>query len=475
MKILARLVQLVLSATLLISCKERAFNSSETKFYGTDSRLGVLKYKGVLHYKPYSDTNLQRVKLEAEKLSSNPDVEFRYNWASDGIVGQLRSQINFLFSAFKDHPFYENKPAVISNKPKVRIISVQALNEKGEYDVHYSFEDKIVLHEKLVGNQKKYVHLSFYLPREVRDIYDLGCVGGCYFQNGKRKSTIKNLCTDENYNDESDYWYFWNPFKKGAKNQNCPLRKRNLIKVQGKVNLVSSTKRTYPLYQKMYAPGKEVKIVLLVGVDEKLRRLDDLGRQSFDDTYKALISGGRFKEDRAQSGDQRSEIHRYLTAERGQGTQVSLEMFLVNPNEGRFLDLADWAMKNADVFIYDGHSGLGEHLKIKVFKDYLERSKFSLPKNLYQVFYFNGCSTFAYYNEDFYKAKSDRSNIDIVTTSVGATFDTGSPTDVSFINDILDGDSWQTIIDNIYKVDPSQSALTHVNWDEDNPVVQPLQ
>jgi len=43
--------------------------------------------------------------------------------------------------------------------------------------------------------------------------------------------------------------------------------------------------------------------------------------------------------------------------------------------------------------------------------------------------------------------------------------------DVAFLKSIATGQrpSWQTILDNIRKAEGSDSALSHVNGDEDNP------
>jgi len=163
---------------------------------------------------------------------------------------------------------------------------------------------------------------------------------------------------------------------------------------------------------------------------------------------------------------------------------VELDMYVVDPNRDvadpkrpdyfGFPDKAVTGMRESDVFIYDGHSGLGGYLSVgRLFA----RRKHTLPTEKYQVFFFNGCSTFSYYNSDYFELKQTEEdivgskNLDIVTTSIGALFDNGAGNDSMFIRAFAAGDqpSWQEIIDRIYNVAPEGSALTHVNGDEDNP------
>src|SRR5690606_19807601 len=130
----------------------------------------------------------------------------------------------------------------------------------------------------------------------------------------------------------------------------------------------------------------------------------------------------------------------------------------------------------ADVFIYDGHSGLGGYLYVDRFADDLNRP-LKLDPNKHQIFYFNGCSTYAYYNGDYFDLKKTAEDptgskkLDIITTSIGALFSIGARHDVTLIKALVDGErpSWQEIMDATYRVSPEETALTHVNGDEDNP------
>ena len=152
------------------------------------------------------------------------------------------------------------------------------------------------------------------------------------------------------------------------------------------------------------------------------------------------------------------------------GIDFQIDMKLIDPNTDSFVKKAKSALENSDMFIYDGHSGLGGYLYVDRFEDTLG-SPLNLPLDKQQIMYFNGCSTYSYYNTGYFEAKKGTEHLDVLTTSVGAVFSIGARHDVKLIEHITSGrrPTWQKIIDDIYKVSPEETALTHVNGDEDNP------
>jgi hypothetical protein len=151
-----------------------------------------------------------------------------------------------------------------------------------------------------------------------------------------------------------------------------------------------------------------------------------------------------------------------------------LKMQLFNPNDrSMLLDLGKKALKHADIFIYDGHSGLGGYF---AFENFFKQNN-GLPRDKYQVLFFNGCSTFSYYNTDYFEGKKSNidplgyENLDIITNGIGAAFTIGAGTDSILLRELLSGDkkSWVAILDEIYRVDPETTALTQINGDENNP------
>ena len=64
--------------------------------------------------------------------------------------------------------------------------------------------------------------------------------------------------------------------------------------------------------------------------------------------------------------------------------------------------------KTADIIEYEGHSGLGANLSLKK----LEIKR--LSKKKYQLYFFNACSTYKYFNNEYLKAKGGSKNLDII-------------------------------------------------------------
>ena len=85
------------------------------------------------------------------------------------------------------------------------------------------------------------------------------------------------------------------------------------------------------------------------------------------------------------------------------------------------------SLSSASVVIYAGHSGLGEYLSPEAI---YRRSglKLNLPKERYQILFFNGCNSYPYYNLEYFAKKSTEQdpngtkNLDIITNGLPTYF-----------------------------------------------------
>src|SRR5690606_33917392 len=96
------------------------------------------------------------------------------------------------------------------------------------------------------GPRKRY---SFYLPRDSSEefIYDTGIP-----ENEKL-----NTCTDPDYNDYDDYWYFWNPTQK-----RCPLTQGTEFDlVEGEIEIIKNAPLSYPEYRRLVNPDNETILI----------------------------------------------------------------------------------------------------------------------------------------------------------------------------------------------------------------------
>jgi hypothetical protein len=504
---------------------------SAAKFYGTDSVRARMQFSSYMLY-PIPDN--YRNNLEGLKTSPLwTDIQ----WAVD-------EQLAYMFGIFTVYPGFVDSPGIPRNRPVMKFKQITKSNVPGYAQINYDFSDVVVFSTDRF-DRKDEIQITFPLPKDPRTIYDAGIPDPA--------RDCLNRCTDLHYNSEGDQFYFWNPMQNEAisadEHPDCqpyikgkkvpcayqPDRSREsralydkvVVEVTANLKKIPSTTKTYPEYDDLYKEG-EMNITYVVGVDENFS-VCDLGLRTYKEALLYLTAREdqvgqtlRIERDEAtadkceeaglardieikafigftivDNGKHDKRLTKTFTDKKtGKRVKVNIHMVLRNPNSKKFVDDAVFSMSgdakfNADdIFIYDGHSGLGGYLSVERFTDNVGRKKrtFNLPKSQYQVFYFNGCSTYSYYNADYVQEKGgkfiDTSNIDdlkkdnsryldIITTGIGAEFGIGSGNDATLIYHLTSGErpSWQQIIDGIYESSAGgdASALTHINGDWDNP------
>lgn len=139
-----------------------------------------------------------------------------------------------------------------------------------------------------------------------------------------------------------------------------------------------------------------------------------------------------------------------------------------------FYCLLNHAVTSSSVIVYNAHSGLGASVFLQQLRKDLNLP-FYMNTNQYQIFGFNGCSSYGYYNLDFFGEKVTASdpqgtkNLDVITNGIaGNFFDLGKMT-MSLVEAVLDWSqsgkktSYQEIINRM-----RTPYMTAVNGDEDN-------
>lgn len=414
-----------------------------SRWYGSDSRQARMRFTTYLLYEvPASYTG------PVSQLLSDPDQK-------QSISELIDLQLQHMYGAFTTHPGFVDNPGIPSGDYKVGLLGAEKVPNEPYAWISYSYDDIVVFSKNLFRGSGA-TRIQFLLPKDPATIYQKG-----FPTPGSRK----NRCTDEHYNSEDDFWYFWNPYQ-----ESCPITKNDLVIVNTDLTPIQVTRNTYPEYARLYGEngnGDVLQVTYLVGVDENFRN-GDLGKQTFKDAF-AGLKGAGFQ----VTVD---EPRRKRLSFRFGAKRASVEMRLMNPGSAEFSQEAVKGMKTSDIFLYDGHSGLGNYLN----PDRLAEDTggpLALPKDKYQIFIFQGCSTYAYYNSAFFKLKRSGSdpkgtkNLDIITTGIGAAFEVGAKVDVALLTSVTMAQkpSWQTILDRVRAAEGSNSSLSHVNGDEDNP------
>ncbi len=454
----------VLASLIFYGCKTtQSEDSSDVKYFGYDNQRFRMKFSNHFLMAPTSD--------------------------EDAILKESSLSLKHLFGVFHRHNEFLDHKGIPPSNPHIEIISKEIVEVDGvsKLKVSYMFDDIVVFNKDLKKSK-----IELWLPKARSGIYAMGLGEVSVDVEGQPVKKTKNLCTDEKYNSESDFWYFWNPEIKG-----CPATfKTGLNRVQATLTPVPNTLNKYPLFGKLGttpSSGKNGKKLIYIaqGVDKNYDETD-VGTKSFFDTVNELLKTGFEETKRINDGD--SGKHWVLEkSESGYDIEIHIGLLKSKLYEDggwvdnkSFIDYTRMGLMTADVFIYNGHSGLGGTLPPS------RLVPLDLPTK-YQVFFFNGCSTYSYYNDNYFEKKKEATDrpgserLEIVTTGLESFFGVQPFVTASLINDLIatkNHGKWETIIKNLYsqtskfrygetnqwQMDPKKySAQFQVNGDEDNP------
>lgn len=341
--------------------------------------------------------------------------------------------------------------------------------KRNTYKAHYHYKGTIVLEN---GPEKEY---EIILPVNPETVYESGLIGS------------KNSCTDPHYDIEEYFWYFWNP-----ENDGCRLREgKHYQRITAHIERLANTPLTYPEYERLVDDSGTLYISLLMGMDNPYldknpMQSTDVNASNYRDIRSSLLRLG-FKPLGVWSNEQMfSMTPSHLSVvpyveeleKQDKKAKIVIRMFF-GPSEMDDLShafhyfLKD-AIENSSVMIYDGHSGLGEYLDLETME---QEEGFELQPNpaRYQIYYFNSCSSYPYYNTMFFNRKmtdtdpKGTKNLDILTNGLSTYFYDLHDTNLAFIRAI---DAWakgkarisyQKIAQEI-----DSGNLFGVNGDEDN-------
>lgn len=422
---------------LILSLLFSSLTFAQDKYYGAKSTEAILRFEG-------------KIKL-SEGLSAREKK------------AEIDEQVQHLIGHFQAPTFLSTFrfPGVLGENYKVSLSGDRALTD-GSREVSYRFEGKVNFHRNVFRNADKAV-VPLNLPYDLSTIYQLGVVRG------------KNRCTDEHYNSDGDFFYFWDPDKEG-----CPLQGNttDVLRLKGQLFKLANTTSTYPEYDRLYAKEK-LKIAVFIGyIDNPTNR--DFGAYTYRGLRERLKAEGfdlleeqnlfRLSGNRTLSGvNHRAVLEKTIRNGFGQKMQVEVSLLLSETDYGlsdkTFHRYLVEAFETADIVTYDGHSGLGGNLDLN-----------SLPTinftSDYQIYFFNGCSSYPYFNGNYFAAKPGNTmNLEIVTSGLPTLTSTSEDNMWTFLTPFISGHltSWQNIMNRLEASNgEEESYLMGVNGDEDN-------
>ncbi|MBI4803236.1 MAG: hypothetical protein HY796_12010 [Elusimicrobia bacterium] len=162
-----------------------ALQDNDSRWYGADSRQARMQFTAYLLYKtPPGYTGA------VPQILSNPAQRRQIRELVD-------LQLRHMYGAFTTHPGFVNNPGIPSGDYKVTLLGAEKAD--GAYaKITYSYDDIVVFSDNLFRGGGA-TRIQFVLPADPVTIYRKGF---------SSPNSRKNLCTDEHYNSEGDFWYF---------------------------------------------------------------------------------------------------------------------------------------------------------------------------------------------------------------------------------------------------------------------------
>jgi len=380
------------------------------------------------------------------------------------VEASIREQLQYLIGDFQSQSFREQNG--FSGMPgedlRFKITSSGPSETYGNKRYYYSFQGKTIFSKKIFRSGKSVRALPIRLPLDL-DVYYLGM----------RRDI--NLCTDREFNGYSDFWYFWDPDM-----EKCPLKgdSKNVIRIEGRLEMIPNTKLTYPEYDRLYSDngnGDLFEISIFLGYisaynPEKPSPWDD-GAKSFRAITQELRDRGfeSVEEKKAfrvsESGVERKGANHYQVFESGTTRiKILLSDTSYESRDATFHHYVVPALEKSDLFVYDGHSELGEALGFHN----LPTIRFSQKK--YQIFFFNGCNSYPYYNGQYLARKGGSQNLEVITAGLPTLVSSTVSNVLSFITPFIERKeiSYQTLMSRLDSANESDTFLFGVSGDEDN-------
>jgi hypothetical protein len=381
----------------------------------------------------------------------------------------IHDQLLYLFGPMSVADTY----AVPKGEETIHLGPMKKDGVKSVFHVPYQYEGKIQVKK---GPRTRY---SVFLPRipTQKGIYDKGVnVEGV------------NTCTDRHYNSFGDFWYFWNVNLRG-----CPLKEGvDYDRIEGTLQRIPNTVRTYPEYGRLVNPStKEIPIVVFLGMSDESNDKDpmvssDDNAAAYRSIRKTLIQmgfDGEVMDPKEMSRILEGHTFRrpYVEVFHKEASKANLTVTLffgptqINEASRAFHYFYKEANEKSSVLIYDGHSGLGGNLDLKVLQE-MNGFKLHQTAKRYQIFFFNSCTSYSYYNTLYFYRKAPTSvrnrtkSLDILTNGLETSFEKDQKTNLALIRAV---DQWAEGRKSIDYQDLAESMdqrnLFGINGDEDNP------
>jgi hypothetical protein len=418
---------------------------------------------GLQKFRFYSPTAQEMI------LNFNFSVEFPVNHSVQPRDTEVRTaidkQVTYLFGAFSSQ--YRTGVPKVEYDVKVN----RVYNTQGKWRADYSYRGLVLL------SQGPATH-SFYLPLNPYTVWNVATA----------QASNRFACGDSHYPYEKYFWYFFNPKAYG-----CPLvENKDIFLVQGQLVPQTNSQNTFPEYDRLFT-NQELNFHILFGMDDSTldwnpNSSKDLSAHTYRQLKQTLVKWGYQVK---VWGPQ--EIANFFGKTPGRALVVE-ELAKRTPKgilryrfffgastlyEGfPFHQFLSYSLMNSSVMVYAGHSGLGEYLNLDLItanSQNYKPLKISANAEKYQIYFFNSCSSYPYYNSQYFKlkqtAKDPRGtkNLDIINNGLSTLFSSLTPSTLSLMYaiELYAGNGTKTSYQDIINKANSDNLIA-INGDEDN-------
>lgn len=282
----------------------------------------------------------------------------------------------------------------------------------------------------------------------------------------------KSSCVDHAAHDvqAGSMWYYYRPQLAG-----CEIPDAEAPKLTAKVTVSKlNTKAKYPEYHEVWKDDR-LEMVAIFGKYEASGGAFDAGVSGFNQfvsTMKRTLGPNRLKTTPANVGDRPAPSTLDVTFEATlpDGKQVKVTALLVDAItsvwEG-FDERYEGLTETADVIAYNGHAGLGQNVRALAKKGRWAKEK-------YQIFFMNGCDTFAYVDGFLAQSRASLNPADstgtkymeFVTNAMPSFFTSMPAASTAILTGLLDTKAPKTYEEMFKGIDRAEVVL--VTGEEDN-------
>jgi hypothetical protein len=328
-----------------------------------------------------------------------------------GSLSAASNLYNITFSTYVDHKVFESEKAI--KHQIVHSMGTGMNRESNRSSLNYNYKTKI-LNSEVIGNVTR-THYQFsgefLIESKLDQLQDYKIIlpinPETIFSSASR---FKHYCSKSGYRgNKSIFYWAWSP-----KTKYCGLQ---INKDYLEVDIESSSKVVQDkihLSTEFLVDG-EYKLFYYFGSDFFSLRRYGMSQQAFSDISRQLKRAGFTN---VRNSNMRSEItgqsrtdSKFLHLEGViNGKKTNAFIMLGNPTyhtpdaKKEFFKFTKYALENGSSYSYFGHAGLGSVFNLDLAEqEYGEKINYNI--NQKQIIYLDGCNTFFYSTDFFFKKK----------------------------------------------------------------------